>query len=164
MHALSDISYMPARMPCLKFLEKGVVRTFHGGLPDDADMSLLKIFLVEDSPVIQSNLVAALEDLAPVKVVGISETANDACFQLLELHEQGGCDLVIVDVFLKAGSGLDVLRCLRDKEAPTLRVVLTNYATPEIRNECLSLGAKEVFDKSCDIDALVDFCNRIAPA
>ncbi len=76
----------------------------------------------------------------------------------------GDCDLVIVDVFLKAGSGLDVLRCLRDHDASPRRVVLTNYATPEIRNECLSLGAQEVFDKSRDIDALVDFCNRIALA
>jgi DNA-binding NarL/FixJ family response regulator len=44
------------------------------------------------------------------------------------------------------------------------RVVLTNYATPEIRAECLALGASRVFDKSSDIEALVSYCNEIAPA
>ena len=125
-------------------------------------MSNLKTFLVEDSPVIRSNLVAALEDLAPVEVVGYAESAADACSQLSVLHDGGACDLVIVDVFLKSGSGLDVLRCMRDAQATTRRVVLTNYATSEIRNECLSLGAQAVFDKSRDIDALVDYCNRVA--
>lgn len=125
-------------------------------------MSQIRTFLVEDSPVIRSNLVAALEDLAPVQVVGYAESADDACHQLRELQDGGECDLVIVDVFLKSGSGLDVLRCLRESGTPARRVVLTNYATTEIRNECLSLGAQAVFDKSRDIDALVDYCNSVA--
>jgi DNA-binding NarL/FixJ family response regulator len=127
-------------------------------------MSNLKTFLVEDSPVIRSNLVAALEDLAPVEVVGFAESAQDACAQITSLAAEGGCDLAIVDVFLKSGSGLDVLRGLRSSASSLHRVVLTNYATPEIRAECLALGAARVFDKSRDIEALVSFCNEIASA
>jgi DNA-binding NarL/FixJ family response regulator len=37
-------------------------------------------------------------------------------------------------------------------------VVLSNYATPEIRTHCLQLGADAVFDKSTEIDDLIDFC------
>ena len=37
-------------------------------------------------------------------------------------------------------------------------VVLTNYATPDIRKRCLELGADAVFDKSNEIDGLVDYC------
>ena len=36
-------------------------------------MSSLKAFIVEDSPVIRENLIAALEELAPVQVVGTAE-------------------------------------------------------------------------------------------
>lgn len=125
-------------------------------------MSLLKTFLVEDSPVIRSNLVAALEDLAPVEVVGYAETAEEACDRLKALEAPGACDLAIVDVFLRAGSGLDVLRCLRGQESTLRRVVLTNYASPEMRAQCLELGAERVFDKSREIEALVDYCNQIA--
>lgn len=127
-------------------------------------MSKLRTFLVEDSPVIRSNLVAALEDLAPVEVVGYADTADEAIDQLDTLTEQGQCDLVIIDVFLKGGSGLDVLRTLNRWKTPARPVVLTNYATPEIRAECLQLGAAGVFDKSKDIDALVSYCNDVAGA
>lgn len=127
-------------------------------------MSKLKTFLVEDSPVIRSNLVAALEDLAPVEIVGYAESASDACDQLDAMIAGGRCDLVIIDIFLKGGSGLDVLRSLGEQDAPVRPVVLTNYATPEIRAECLQLGAAKVFDKSRDIDALVSYCNDIAEA
>lgn len=131
-------------------------------IPPYVSMSNLKTFLVEDSPVIRSNLVAALEDLAPVQVVGYAETAADACDQLKALDGPGACDLAIVDVFLKAGSGLDVLRCLQGQGSALRRVVLTNYASPEMRAQCLELGAEKVFDKSRDIEALVDYCNQIA--
>ena len=131
-------------------------------VPQFVPMSLLKTFLVEDSPVIRSNLVAALEDLAPVEVVGYAETAEEACDRLKALDAPGACDLAIVDVFLRAGSGLDVLRCLRGQDSTLRRVVLTNYASPEMRAQCLELGAERVFDKSREIEALVDYCNQIA--
>ena len=134
------------------------VRCTHASMPN------LKTFLVEDSPVIRSNLVAALEDLAPVEVIGYAESAKDASVQLEELESAGGCDLAIVDVFLKSGSGLDVLRRLRELGSAMRRVVLTNYATPSMRAECLALGASKVFDKSRDIEALVKYCNEIAAA
>lgn len=160
---LSDASYTSRIPASLEFTgERSALQP--RGSADDKDMPPIKTFLVEDSPVIRSNLVAALEDLAPVQVVGFAESASDACDRLREHQALGDCDLVIVDVFLKSGSGLDVLRCLRDHNATTQRVVLTNYATPEIRKECLALGALAVFDKSQDFDALVDFCNDIAPA
>ena len=37
-------------------------------------------------------------------------------------------------------------------------VVLSNYATPDIRRRCAEFGVDAVFDKSNEIDALVDFC------
>jgi DNA-binding NarL/FixJ family response regulator len=123
-------------------------------------MSALKVFLVEDSPVIRQNLVAALEDLAPVEVVGHADTAADAVSRLQA--QRPSCDLAIIDVFLSQGSGLDVLRDLQSGESPVRRVVLTNYATPEMRAQCLRLGADRVFDKSGDIDALIDYCTGVA--
>ncbi len=147
------MSYTQGRPRVLKF--NSLLRT---------PMPNLKVFLVEDSPVIRSNLAAALEDLAPVHVVGYAESASDAAEQLEELEITGGCDLAIVDVFLKSGTGLDVLRHLLEQGSTMHRVVLTNYATPEMSRECLSLGASKVFDKSRDIEALVSYCNEITSA
>lgn len=123
-------------------------------------MTALKAFIVEDSPVIRENLTAALEELAPVQIVGSAEDEPAA----LNWLTAGGhdCDLVIIDIFLKRGSGLGVLRAANDLGRPMSLVVLSNYATPDMRRKCMELGADRVFDKSNEIDSLILYCARLA--
>ena len=123
-------------------------------------MTALKAFIVEDSPVIRENLTAALEELAPVQIVGTAEDEPAA----LNWLSSGGhdCDLVIIDIFLKRGSGLGVLRAATDLGRPMSLVVLSNYATPDMRRKCMELGADRVFDKSNEIDSLILYCARLA--
>jgi len=122
-------------------------------------MSVLRSYLVEDNPVIRENLIAALEELAPVKVVG---TAQDEPTAVSWLGGDHNCDLVIIDIFLKSGSGLGVLRAATELHKPMSLVVLSNYATSDMRRKCLDLGASRVFDKSNEIDALIQYCARLA--
>jgi DNA-binding NarL/FixJ family response regulator len=120
----------------------------------------LRAFIVEDSPVIRENLVAALEEMAPIEVVG---TAEDEASAIGWLGRAGNpCDLVVVDIFLKSGSGLGVLKTAAAAATPPKLVVLSNYATPDMRRKCLELGADRVFDKSNEIDALILYCCRLA--
>ena len=121
-------------------------------------MNPLKALIVEDSPVIRENLVAALEEMAPIEVVG---TADDEASAVRWLGEND-CDLAVVDIFLKSGSGLGVLKAAAATARPTKLVVLSNYATPDMRRKCLELGADRVFDKSNEIDALILYCCRLA--
>jgi DNA-binding NarL/FixJ family response regulator len=123
-------------------------------------MPALTAFIVEDSPVIRENLIAALEELAPVKVVGTAEDEATALSWLAA--DTPCCDLVIIDIFLKRGSGLGVLRSATQMHKPMSLVVLSNYATPDMRRKCLELGASRVFDKSNEIDALILYCARLA--
>jgi two-component system, OmpR family, response regulator len=88
--------------------------------------------------------------------VGWAETEQEAR-GWLSGHE-AGWDLAIVDLFLKQGSGLGVLEACRSRGAGQRVVVLSNYATPDMRKRCMQLGADAVFDKSNEIDALVDYC------
>jgi DNA-binding NarL/FixJ family response regulator len=141
-----------------------VARQFQRQTPGDASrkcpMHRLKTYVVEDSPVIRENLIAALEELAPVQVVG---TAEDESSAVLWLTRPGNeADLVIIDIFLKAGSGLGVLREASALAPRHKLVVLSNYATPDMRRKCLELGADRVFDKSNEIDALILYCGRLA--
>jgi DNA-binding NarL/FixJ family response regulator len=123
-------------------------------------MVSVKTFIVEDSPIILDNLVATLEELAPVQVIG---SAPDEEGAMTWLNSDGrSVDLVIIDVFLKAGSGLGVLKRAAQGNVPGKRVVLTNYATSEMRKKCLELGADRVFDKSNELDDLVMYCARLS--
>ncbi len=131
-----------------------------GGTEERLSMTQLKAFIVEDSPVIRENLVAALEEMAPIRVVGNAEDEASAVVWLS--RPENRCDLVVVDIFLKSGSGLGVLKAASTLPAPTKLVVLSNYATPDMRRKCLELGADRVFDKSNEIDALILYCCRLA--
>ena len=55
-------------------------------------------------------------------------------------------------------SGLGVLRAASALAQRRNVVVLSNYATPDMRRKCLELGADRVFDKSNEIDALIQYC------
>lgn len=116
----------------------------------------LKTYIVEDNPTIRENLIATLEELASVESVGIAETEDDGKSWLMQ--NDNGWDLAIVDLFLRQGSGLGVLAACRARQPHQRMVVLSNYATPDVRMRCAQLGVDAVFDKSNEIDALVDYC------
>lgn len=120
----------------------------------------LTTYLVEDSEMIRENLSATLEELAPVRVVGWAADEASALQWLAQPGHQA--DLLIIDIFLRSGTGLGVLRALADLPAARHCVVLSNYATAEIRAKCLALGADRVFDKSREIEALLAYCTTLA--
>ncbi|MBS0293084.1 MAG: response regulator [Proteobacteria bacterium] len=116
----------------------------------------LRTYIVEDNATIRENLIGTLEELAEVQAVGMAETEDEGK-QWLTAHSTHW-DLAIVDLFLRQGSGLGVLAACRDRLSAQKMVVLSNYATPDVRMRCAQLGVDAVFDKSNEIDALVDFC------
>jgi DNA-binding NarL/FixJ family response regulator len=121
--------------------------------------SSVRTFIVEDSPLILDRLTAALEELAPVQVVGTASDESDAIGWLAQPDH--AADLIIVDIFLKSGTGVGVLRTLARLAVPGKRVVLTNYATPAMRRICLELGADRIFDKSSELEDLVAYCEDL---
>ena len=120
----------------------------------------LDVYVVEDNVVVLENLIAALEELAPIHVVG---TAADESVAVEWLRAHGErCDLVIIDIFLRTGSGLGVIAAARRRRPDAALVVLSNYATDEMHARCLAGGADRVFDKSRDIDQLIAYCIALA--
>ena len=122
----------------------------------------LKTYIVEDNATIRENLVGTLEELASVKALGWAEAENEAKSWLAEHQNQW--DLTIVDLFLKQGSGLGVLEACRGRTPGQRVVVLSNYATADMRKRCIQLGADAVFDKSNEIDALLEYCIQLCEA
>ena len=120
----------------------------------------VRAYFVEDNPTIRENLIATLEELGGVAPVGYAETEHQGSEWLVNHTSQW--DLAIVDLFLRQGSGLGVLAACRDRASEQKMVVLSNYATPDVRRRCAQLGVDAVFDKSGDIEALVDYCRELA--
>jgi two-component system OmpR family response regulator len=116
----------------------------------------LRTYIVEDNATIRENLIGTLEELACIKALGWAETETEARGWLSGHGMEW--DLAIVDLFLKEGSGLGVLEACRARRRMQRVVVLSNYATEDMRKRCTQLGADAVFDKSNEIDALVEYC------
>jgi DNA-binding NarL/FixJ family response regulator len=122
----------------------------------------LRTYIIEDNATIRENLIGTLEELASIDPLGWAETENEAK-GWLGLHENEW-DLAVVDLFLKQGSGLGVLEACRGRAPGQRVVVLSNYATPDMRKRCTQLGADAVFDKSNEIDALIEYCIELGEA
>lgn len=119
-------------------------------------MPLITI-LVEDNPTIRDNLVPAMTELAGLSVIATADTAGGAIEALQEHRE--AWQLVVVDLFLKQGSGLTVIRACQGRQSFQHVLVLTNYATKEMRQRCLALGADGIFDKSTELEMFFAQCN-----
>lgn len=119
----------------------------------------LRTYLVEDNATIRENLLATLDELVGITPVGFAEGEQAGSTWLLAHAD--AWDLAIVDLALRQGSGFGVLAACRQRQAEQKMVVLSNYVTPGIRQRCQALGADAVFDKSTDIDELIDFCLQL---
>ena len=116
----------------------------------------LQAYVVEDNATIRENLIGTLEELTCVRVAGVSATEEEALAWLTE--NQDTWDLVIVDLFLKQGSGIHLAQCIRRTRPTQKIVVFSNYINASVRKRCAQLGVDAVFDKSTEIDSLVDYC------
>ena len=116
----------------------------------------LQAFVVEDNPTIRENLVGTLEELTRVKVAGSSATEDEALAWLE--GSSNSWDLVIVDLFLKQGSGIHLAQRLHRQRPSQKIVVFSNYINASVRKRCAQLGVDAVFDKSTEIDGLIDYC------
>jgi len=118
----------------------------------------LQAFVVEDNPTIRENLIGTLEELTCVKVAGTSATEDEALAWLH--HNPQAWDLLIVDLFLKQGSGIHLAQRMNERRPNQKVVVFSNYINANIRKRCAQLGVDAVFDKSTEIDSLVDYCSH----
>ena len=121
-------------------------------------MQELKAYVVEDNATIRENLIGALEELTCVRVVGNSATEDEGLDWLD--HNMQDWDLVIVDLFLQKGSGIRLVQRISRERSSQKIVVFSNYVNASVRKRCAQLGVDAVFDKSTEIDFLVDYCAR----
>jgi CheY-like chemotaxis protein len=129
--------------------------------PLSAEVRPLRFFLVEDSEVIRQNLIATLEEMLNMQVVGWAADETTAVDWMNQHVKAPACDLMIIDIFLRTGTGLEVLRRARQAMPQTRLVVLSNYATSEMRQRCAQLGADRVFDKSAELEELIVYCEDL---
>lgn len=114
----------------------------------------MRVFVVEDSPLIRKRIIENLQALGGFNVVGFAEAEDAAVSAIVEAKP----DVVVTDIRLKEGSGIEVVRKLRAQAfvSPLRIYVLSNYANAEYRRQCVLVGADDFFDKSGEYDRFLD--------
>ena len=106
----------------------------------------LKVFIVEDSDPVKRRLVSTLSDMEGIELIGNAETEWDAIQGILSAAP----DVVILDIQLRQGNGMNVLTEVK-RRLPDLKViVLTNFGYPQYHQRCLQAGADHFLDKSSE--------------
>jgi DNA-binding NarL/FixJ family response regulator len=120
----------------------------------------LRVLMIEDSAMIRARLAEALAAIPYVRIVGQAETEPEA----LALLRGARWDAAVLDLQLKRGTGLGVLRSLADggRPAGTCIIVFTNFAFPQYRERSLNLGADYFFDKSREFHRVREVLDALA--
>ena len=120
----------------------------------------MDVFLVEDSAGLRQRLVAELEEVPGMRVVGWADREADATAAIARLRPR----FVVLDLRLSQGSGLGVLEAVKRLDPPPVVAVLTNYPEPQYRARCAELGADHFFYKAAGLDSLLEACRSAAGA
>src|SRR4051812_26297407 len=124
----------------------------------------LRILLVEDSPLLRGRLENMLSQHAAFKVTGLAAAEAEA----IEKLDSVPYDAIVVDVELRPGSGIGVIRQARARNKDPKDgghvwiIVLTNYDLPTVRERCMQAGADHFLDKMREIDQLIPILQGIA--
>ncbi|MFD2111485.1 response regulator [Thiorhodococcus fuscus] len=109
----------------------------------------MRLLIVDDSLVVWRRLFDMLKDLSDVSFLAYSRNLSEARHYLAGF----GPDLLVLDISLPDGSGLDLLQDVRLRGLGTKVAIFSNLS--ELRGVSLDLGADWYFDKSMDYPQLL---------
>jgi DNA-binding NarL/FixJ family response regulator len=120
----------------------------------------MRLLLVDDSEIVRERMAAALPALVQgLEIVGKARGVREAT----ELARTSRPDVIILDVLLPDGSGLDALRAIRGHGLTPVVLVVTTFASPECRRAALAAGADFFFSKSAGLTEMLQVLQAMAP-
>lgn len=102
-----------------------------------------KILIVDDHPLVRAGLELQISSHGDLRVCGQASDTNEA----LSIHEQLSPDLIIVDLTLKTGHGLDLIREIRRRDPAAKMLVLSAHEESLFAERALRAGAGGYINK-----------------
>jgi DNA-binding NarL/FixJ family response regulator len=117
------------------------------------------ILIVDDSIILSGRMIQLIREeglMHTIAHVGTYELA----LEQLQLQQP---DLILLDISLPDGNGIDLLRMIRSLYPDTKSIIFTNHATEYYRDLCISLGAFSFLDKSKDFELIPVYISNLLP-
>src|ERR1043165_2268200 len=107
------------------------------------DTETHKIFVVDDHPMIREGLAAQIANESSMELCGEAEDVPDAIARIADVNP----DLVIVDISLKSGSGIDLVKRIKAKNAAIIVLVWSMYPENLYAERAPRAGARGYVNK-----------------
>jgi len=118
---------------------------------------MIRVLLVEDQGMVLGALAALLDLETDIEVAGTAGSAAEA----LGLLERNGVDILLTDIEMPGGSGLELAATVR-RRFPAVRVViLTTFARPGYLRRALEAGAAGYLLKDAPATELAGAVRRV---
>jgi DNA-binding NarL/FixJ family response regulator len=121
-------------------------------------MSQIRVMLVDDHEVVRMGLRALLERRENFLVVGEAGTVAEA----VAVEEKCQPDVIVMDIRLPDGSGVEATREIRSKRPDTRVIMLTSYADDEAIYGAIMAGASGYLLKQTRGQNLAEAIERVA--
>jgi DNA-binding NarL/FixJ family response regulator len=108
----------------------------------------IRLVIVDDAQIVRDRIKDLVSTSDGIELVGEAGDIKEA----IEVIRGTRPDVVTLDLHLPDGSGLELLRALKDgREVPRV-IIVTNY--PQLRKKSMESGADHFIDKSKEIESL----------
>ncbi len=117
----------------------------------------LRILLVDDHEVVRVGVRALIERQPGMEVVGEAGTVREAVTQA----EQLAPDVVVLDIRLPGGNGLEACRQIKACRPETRIIVLTSFPDDDVLFDAIACGADGYILKQIGSDELIRALERV---
>ena len=118
----------------------------------------MKIIIADDSKLIRDRITERVELIDTVNVV--AQTTNS--FETIEEIKKHKPDVLILDIRMPEGSGINVLKYIQKNKIRIVTIVVTNYPIVQYKNKCFELGADYFYSKASEFDEVFKLVEKLA--
>jgi len=117
----------------------------------------MKVFIADDSQVMRERLIEMLSELPEIEIIGQVQDGIQATNLIQKLNP----DVVILDIRMPRGNGIDALQNIKKNNLAPIVIMLTNYPYPQYQKKCMKAGADYFFDKATEFEKVTEVLGQL---
>ena len=118
---------------------------------------MVRVLIVDDSLLLRERLCCRLGSIEGIEIAGKAGDVPGG----IETFRRVNPDVVVLDLLMPGGSGIDVLEAIKRERPATIVVILTNHPLPQLRKRSQQAGAEYFFDKTQEFGKVADVLREV---